>query len=71
MTLANNTETPALMIRLHARAQKSGESIVPAFYGDNFFSLMPGESKTVGITFKKEDAHGEKPEIAIEGFNLR
>lgn len=69
--LANNTETPALMIRLHARAQKSGESIVPAFYGDNFFSLMPGESKTVGITFKKEDAHGEKPEIAIEGFNLR
>lgn len=69
--LVNNTDTPALMIRVHAQGRKSGESIVPAFYEDNFFSLMPGESKEIGIRFKKEDAHGEKPEIVIEGFNIR
>jgi len=71
MQLSNNTDTPALMVRIHAQGRKSGESIVPAFYEDNFFSLMPGESKEVSVTFKREDAHGDKPVITVEGFNLK
>lgn len=69
--LANNTETPALMIRVHALGSKNGETIVPAFYEDNFFSLMPGESKDVTVRFKKEDAHGDKPAVTVEGFNVK
>jgi len=69
--LENTTETPALMIRLKVTGDSSGERILPAFFSDNFFSLLPGESKTVRIHVKKEDCRGEKPAVEISGFNLK
>ena len=69
--LKNNTDTPALMIRLKLQGKKTGERILPAFYEDNYFSLLPGETKTVTTTFKSEDTRGEKPQMAISGFNIQ
>jgi hypothetical protein len=69
--LENSTETPALMIRLKVDGTSSGERILPAFFSDNFFSLLPGESKTIRISVKAEDCRGEKPTVAISGFNLK
>ena len=70
-TLENSSETPALMIRLKVTGASTGERILPAFYSDNFFSLLPGESKTIKIRVKKEDCRGEKPAVEISGFNLK
>ena len=67
--VTNDGRIPALMIRLKVRA-KDGSDILPVFYQDNWFSLLPGESKTVRITFKDEDTYGRKPVVDIEGFNL-
>lgn len=68
--LKNNTDVPALMIRLKVYGKKTGESILPAYYSDNYISLMPGEEKTVTISFKEEDTRGERPAVDISGFNL-
>ena len=68
--LENNTDTPALMIRLKVAGTITGERILPAFFSDNFFSLLPGESKTIRMTVKAEDCRGEKPLVKISGFNL-
>jgi hypothetical protein len=68
--LENRSETPALMIQLKAKGASTGERILPAFFSDNFFSLLPGESKSVRIRLKKEDCRGEKPALEISGFNL-
>ena len=68
--LENRTGTPALMIRLKVGGEGSGDRILPAFFSDNFFSLLPGESRTVRIRVKREDCRGEKPEVEISGFNL-
>ena len=67
----NKTKVPALMVRLKVHGKKSGELILPAFYEDNYFSLLPGEKKTVTVTFKAEDAHGEVPALSVEGFNIK
>ena len=69
-TLKNDTEVPALMVRLNTVGDKSGERILPAFYTDNYFFLMPGEEKTVSITLSQRDARGERPVLKVEGFNL-
>ena len=69
-TLKNDTEVPALMVRLNVVGEKSGERILPAFYSDNYFFLMPGEEKTVNITLSNRDTRGETPMLEIEGFNL-
>jgi hypothetical protein len=68
--LENRTGTPALMIRLKVGGDDSGDRILPAFFSDNFFFLLPGESRTVRIRVKREDCRGEKPEVEISGFNL-
>ena len=44
--------------------------ILPAFFSDNFFSLLPGESHTIRISVKAEDCRGEKPLVDLCGFNL-
>jgi hypothetical protein len=59
------------MIRLKVVSGKSGERILPVFYEDNYFSLLPGESKEVVIRFKDEDAHGETPRLEVSGFNVK
>lgn len=69
--LENSTATPALMIRLKAQRARSGESILPVLYEDNYFSLLPGEEKQVRIRFKDADTGGEQPRILVEGFNVK
>ena len=69
-TLKNDTKTPALMIRLKVTGDKTGERILPVFYSDNYFSLMPGEEKIVTMRLSDKDTRGEKPGVEISGFNL-
>jgi len=68
-TVKNNSETPLLMIRLKVTDDK-GERMLPVFYSDNYFSLMPGEEKQIIATLKNEDTRGSKPTIEISGFNI-
>ncbi len=69
-TLNNNTETPALMIRVKVIGTDSGERILPVFYSDNYVSLMPGEEKVITMRLSDRDTGGEKPDVVISGFNL-
>lgn len=68
--VTNDTSTPALMLRLKLTGA-DGEEILPVFYSDNYFSLLPGESKTVTVKFKDEDTYGRKPNIKLSGFNVK
>jgi hypothetical protein len=70
-TLANTTDTPALMVRLKVVGEKSGERILPVVFGDNYVSLMPGERRTITAEVREADAAGELPVVALEGFNIR
>lgn len=69
MIIENNTHVPALMIRINLKAD-DGEQILPVTYSDNYFSLMPGDKKTVKIAWKKEDTRGCNPQIELSGFNI-
>ncbi|KAA6322357.1 Exo-beta-D-glucosaminidase, partial [termite gut metagenome] len=69
-TLKNETATPAIMIRLKVNGSKSSERILPVFYSDNYFFLMPGEEKTITMKLQNVDTRGEKPVVDISGFNL-
>ena len=46
VTVSNPTDKVAFMIRLKAKDQ-NGELICPAYWSDNYFSLAPGDSRTV------------------------
>ena len=69
ITLSNNGNTPAVMIRLNLKGD-DGEQILPVIYSDNYFHLMPGEVRTIDIEWKAEDARGTKPILEISGTNI-
>jgi beta-galactosidase/beta-glucuronidase len=68
--LRNTSQAPALMVRVKAVRDKSGDPIAPAFYDDNYIALMPGERQTIQIELDNADARGERPRVVLEGFNL-
>ncbi len=54
-------------------ARTAGEPpkrILPAYYSDNYVSLLPGESRTVTVRYPAGAAHGEAV-LGLRGFNLR
>jgi hypothetical protein len=67
--LRNPSAQPALMVRLKAVREKSGDRILPAIYSDNYIALMPGERRTIRTELANADSRGERPRMAVEGFN--
>jgi Ig-like domain-containing protein/glycosyl hydrolase family 2 len=68
--LHNPSATPALMVRLKAVRERSGDRILPALYSDNYAALMPGERRTVVTELAHADTRGEKPRMVVEGYNV-
>jgi beta-galactosidase/beta-glucuronidase len=68
--LKNSSKTPALMVRVKAVREKSGDRILPAIYSDNYVALMPGEKRMIRTEVEDADTRGERPRVEVEGFNL-
>ena len=64
--LHNPTGTPALMVKLKAVREKSGDRILPAIYSDNYIALMPGERRSIRTELEDADTRGERPSMVIE-----
>ena len=71
VTITNSTSTPALMIRVNLLGSEDGDQILPVFYSDNYFALLPNESKTVSFRFKDIDTRGTTPKIVVTGYNVK
>jgi hypothetical protein len=70
LTLTNATATPALMVRVNVVGKEDGDQILPIFYSDNYFSLLPAEKKQITFHFKDEDTRGCQPEVVVTGYNV-
>jgi hypothetical protein len=70
VTSRNGPAAVALMIRLRLIRARSGKRVLPAFFDDNFFSLLPGESKHVEIRIPSQSLGGEEPKLLQEGWNV-
>jgi hypothetical protein len=67
--LFNNSETPAVMVRMKVVGDKDKERILPVIYSENFISLMPGEKRTVTMELDNSDVRGNNPVVEVTGIN--
>jgi len=58
----------AFMIHLRL-ANKNGEDVVPIFWDDNYFSLLPGEKREVRARFDAAKS-GTEPVLTLDGWNV-
>ena len=70
LTLENTGNTPAMMLRLKAVDSADGDLVTPVLYSDNYFFLMPGETRRVTVRLQNEDIAG-RAELAVSGFNVQ
>ena len=68
--LSNKSNTLAFFNRLKL-VDQNGALISPAFYSDNYFSMLPGETKKVVIEINTIKAPNGKCELILEGFNVK
>jgi exo-1,4-beta-D-glucosaminidase len=61
VTVKNPSDKLAFFKRLIITKGEGGEEVLPTFWSDNFFSLLPGEVKTVTARFAKQDLEGKAP----------
>jgi hypothetical protein len=66
-TVGNHGSTVAPMIRLSLRENNGSDRVLPTLYGDNFFWLLPGESRTVTVTPRRTVS---RPRLFVEAYNV-
>ncbi len=64
-TVHNRSTWPALMVRVKAVREKTGDRVLPVIYSDNYVFLMPGESQTITAEVREADTRGEKPTLVL------
>jgi hypothetical protein len=67
----NPTSSIAFAIHLTLHTATTNQRVLPAFYGDNYFTLLPGQSKAVSIEFDEGLLHGEKARLQYQCWNGR
>ncbi|MDE3066330.1 MAG: hypothetical protein KGJ60_02135 [Verrucomicrobiota bacterium] len=64
----NPSQTPALQIRLTLRDARTGLRILPVYYGENYFSLLAGESRTIRI---ESPVAAREVRVTTDGWNIK
>jgi len=65
-TIRNSGKTVAAMVRLSLRERNGTDRVLPTLYSDNYFWLLPGESRTVTINPQRPV---RQPRLLAEAYN--
>ncbi len=65
--VTNRGAQPVLGIKMTVLDER-GERVLPAYYGDNYLNLLPGETRTVEI--QCDDAPNKASSVSVRGWNV-
>ncbi|MFJ5265307.1 discoidin domain-containing protein [Streptomyces sp. NPDC088387] len=70
-TVRNRGSAVAAMVRLSLVDEKSGDRVLPTLYSDNYLWLLPGESRTVTLSWPADSLPSHRPALRLEAYNSR
>jgi exo-1,4-beta-D-glucosaminidase len=70
VTIENPGTTLAFAVNPKILKLKSKDPVLPVFWEDNYFSLLPKEKRTVSVEFDSKNLDGDKPLLKVEGWNV-
>jgi exo-1,4-beta-D-glucosaminidase len=68
--LTNNSNHVAFFVRAEVAPDPDGNEILPIRYDDNYITVFPHESRTLGATFQSSQLGGHKPVLRVEGYDV-
>ncbi|MGB9906525.1 MAG: glycoside hydrolase family 2 protein [Candidatus Saccharicenans sp.] len=69
--LENPTRQLAFNLEIQVLKKLRQKSVLPIFLEDNYFSLLPGERRTIKGYFFGEDLEGDELEIKVRGWKVK
>jgi exo-1,4-beta-D-glucosaminidase len=70
VTLTNPGPAIAFFIRL-AVTGRDGQEALPVLWGDNYVSLLAGETRVITASYALRDLGGAPPQLVVSGWNVR
>jgi len=68
--IRNPTDQLAFFIHLAITKGYNGEEVLPIFWDDNYFSLLPNETREITATFDAKELDGAEPVVEAGGWNI-
>lgn len=69
IVVENPTDKVALAVKLNVRDKDTGKAVLPAYFSDGYFTLLPFEKKEIGLEFAADGKNNRQ--ITAEGYNVR
>ena len=60
----------ALAFFVHLRLMQGAKEVLPVLWQDNYISLVPGEVRTVEVSYPSADLTSEPVKLVVDGWNL-
>jgi hypothetical protein len=70
VSLRNTTDRIAFFIHAALLNGETGEEVLPVWWDDNYFSLVPGETREICARHASEDMQGVTPVLDVGGWNI-
>jgi exo-1,4-beta-D-glucosaminidase len=71
VTVRNLGRTLAFAVHLSVKKGAAGEEILPVLWEDNYFALLPGETRRVWATYSARDLIQATPVVEAEAWNMK
>ncbi len=71
VTITNRSNGIAAMVRLKLRKEAGGAEVLPVLWDDNYFALLPHETRTINARYRAADLGRPAPAVEAQCFNNR
>jgi exo-1,4-beta-D-glucosaminidase len=70
VSLSNSSRNMAFFIHLGIKQGRTEKDVLPVIWQDNYFSLLPGESRQVTARYQLKDLGKSAAVLAVDGWNI-
>jgi hypothetical protein len=67
--IVNPSGAPAIGLKFNLRDQENGKIILPAYFSEGYFTMLPGEKRQMDVTC--DSPNFKNTEVIVEGYNLK
>jgi len=67
--IMNPSKIPAIGLKLNLRDQENGKAILPAYFSEGYFTMLPGEKRQIEVDWISKNT--KNIAVVAEGYNLK